>query len=414
MRLRQILVVLVVALALLVPLPALAEETATPSPEATPATGTTDGSITGQVTNGTPDGGSVAGLTVTLDRYQGMNLEQTYTTTTDEDGNFAFTDLPVNEQEVYLPHVTYADVQYVAQMVLLSQEPQSTVTLTVYETTNDPSVITLESRGVIISGADKPNSMIETFEILSLTNRSDRAYIGNDGVVLQVPLPKGTTQIIQQPGFDFGQPRVEDGVLTTTGAVLPGNSDAMFAYLVPYSGTKATLEFGSIMPTSALSVLVEEDTFEISSPAMQDAGTAEIAGRRYHVLTVERPVVGDVVSVNVSNLPRGGTGDSRRGPLFAGIAAVVGLAIAGALAFQLVRQRRQTAQLALAGGGTLPTAPEDLEDERLALAAELNQLEEEHASGKVSDEIYEQEREEILEELRVISRRLRGVEDTGA
>ncbi|MBX6342166.1 MAG: hypothetical protein IRY97_06890, partial [Thermomicrobiaceae bacterium] len=66
MRTRWLLF-LVALLALLVPLPALAEGT---------------GSVSGTVANGTAGGGPVGGLTVKLTRYQGMNVLQEYTATT--------------------------------------------------------------------------------------------------------------------------------------------------------------------------------------------------------------------------------------------------------------------------------------------------------------------------------------------
>lgn len=421
MILRRSLAALVLALALVIPLPALAEDAATPGPgsAATPAATpvvTGDGVISGKVTNGTPDGGSVAGLEVTLTRYQQMQPTDEYTATTSEDGSFRFEDLPVNQGEGYIATVTYADAEYHSSLILLFENPDATADLTVYEPTEDPSVIQIASRGVIIAGADRMAGALEVFEIVSLDNTSDRAYVGQDGSVLRVPLPEGATQIIQQPqsGFNFGQVRFEEGTLITTGTVTPGSHDAMFAYLVPYEGTKATLEIGTAQPTDALSVLIEADTFKISSPSMQDAGTANIGGTVYQVLSAEQPVVGDVIAVTVDDLPKPGSAESDRGTLYAGIAAAVGLVVAGGLMVQVVRRRRQVA--ATEAGSVvldLPDDPEGLEAERLALAAELNRLDEERAAGQVDEETYQQERAEILEDLRAISRRMRGLEDAG-
>lgn len=422
MTLRRSLVALLVALALMIPFTALAED-ATPdttggaaTPAAAPAA-TGDGVISGTVTNGTPGGGSVAGLEVKLTRYQEMQPTDEYTTTTGEDGSFRFENLPVNEGEGFIAAVTYQGYDYFSPLLLLTEEPQATADLTVYEPTDDPSVIEIASRGVIIAGANSEVGALEIFEIISLDNSSDRAYVGQDGTVLRIPLPPGATQIIQQPqsGFNFGQLRFEDGHLITTGIITPGSHDAMFAYLVPYEGTKATLEIGTAQPTDALSVLIENDTYNISSPSMQDAGTANIAGTMYRVISAEQPVVGDVIAVTVDGLPRPGSSDSDRGPLYAGIAAVVGLAVAGGLTVQAVRRRRQPAP-AVAGDAArdLPDDPEGLEAERLELAAELNRLEEERARGEIDEETYQEERAEILEELRAISRRMRGLEDSGA
>jgi chromosome segregation ATPase len=83
-----------------------------------------------------------------------------------------------------------------------------------------------------------------------------------------------------------------------------------------------------------------------------------------------------------------------------------------------VVQRRQ---LATAGGGEAAVEggstdsdtgdTEDLERERLALASELNKLEADFERGDIDEETYNAERDEILEQLRLISLRMRGLED---
>lgn len=423
MKVRRFPLVLVVVFALLVPLPVLAQETATPdttttaatpaaSPVATPAA-TGDGVISGKIQNGTPDGGSVEGLTVTLTRFRGTTQVPQGSVTTGPDGSFEFTDLPVNEGEAFLATVTYEGVEYSSDLQVLSENPNSTANIAVYEPTDDPSVLTIQSRGLVIAGANRETSAIEVFEIISLDNNSHRAYVGQDGKVLTIPLPPGATQIIPQPGFYFGMPEYENNTLVTTGAITPGSHDAMFAYLVPYSGTKKVLDIGTAMPTGSLSILVPVESLKVSSPSMQDAGTARIADTEYHVLSTENPVVGDVIAVTVSDLPKPASSDASRGPLYAAIAAVVGLSIAGALIYQVIRRRQQPALAAATGGSSsiaLDADPERLEDERLALAEELNQLEEEYAAGKIDQETYDLERAEILEEMRTISRRMRGLE----
>lgn len=419
MSLHRSLVVLLLVLTLVAPLPALAEDGATPgsspvagTPAATPAA-TGNGVIAGTVKNGTPGGGGVGGLEVRLTRFRGTTQAEESTTTTAQDGTFRFERLPVNQGEAFVVTVRYQGVDYYSDVIALADNPETTTEIAVYEPTDDASVLAIASRGIIIAGADRERGALEIFEIVSLDNTSDRAYVGRDGAVLRIPLPQGATQIIQQPGFNFGQPEVRDGALVTTGAITPGSHDAMFAYLLPYEGRSLTFEIGTAQPTDALSVLIEDGTYEIASPSMQDAGTATIGDTTYRVLTVERPVVGDVVAVTVSDLPRPGSGNSARGPLYAGIAAVLGLVVAGGLMWQTVRRRREAAAVGAGAGTVLPDDPAGLEDERLALAAELNRLDEEHAAGQIDDATYQQERDEILEDLRAISRRLRGLEDSG-
>ena len=415
MTVRRALVLLAVAAALLLPLSARAAGgTPTPvtdsaTPGATPTTG--PGTITGTVKNGTPKGGSVAGIPVKLDLYAGTTLIQTYNTTTAQDGTYGFKDLPVVSGEGYIATATFKNVPYQSDLVQLTQDEHSTADISVYEPTTDPKSISIVARGMVIAGVEQGSPLLDVFEIVSVDNTTDHAYIGANNVVLQVPLPEGATQIIPQPGFNFGDVSVQNGQLITTGAIAPGNQDAMFAYLVPYSGTSITLKVGSTMPTASFSVLVQQGTYSISSPAMHDGGTANISDIEYHVITADHPVVGDVVAVSVGGLPRnGGSPDSTRGPLYAGLAAALGLLAAGGLVFQTVRRRRLAAS---AAGSALVDTPTGPEEQRLNLASELNQLDEERAAGNIDEETYRRDREEILEELRAISRRLHGIEDAG-
>jgi hypothetical protein len=252
---------------------------------------------------------------------------------------------------------------------------------------------------------------LDLFEIISLENTSHLAFIGSKGAVLTVPLPAGAAQIIPQPGFNFGQPHLDGNKLITTGAITPGSQDAMFAYVVPYTGSKTILNIGTNQPTGSLSVLIKKGSYKMSSPSMHDAGTVDLGGTTYQVLSLDNPVVGDIVAVTVTGLPKGGasTSDSNRGTLYAAIAAGVGLLVAAGLIFQLVRRRRHAALVAAGAGGAAITESHSPEDERLALAAELNQLDDDHAAGKVDDETYARARQEIMDELREISRGMHGL-----
>jgi hypothetical protein len=376
------------------------------------------GSISGTVSNGTPGGGSPAGLKVTLSRFDGMNLAEELTATTDNQGRYSFSGLPINANEAFIARVTYLGVEYPGTMVLLSDNANPTVDIKIYETTNDPSVISLDSRGVIIAGAEPDLRLLDVFEILALTNKADRTYIGNNGEVLRLPLPDGTAQITPQPGFDFGDARIDRGALVTTGAIPPGQQNAMLSYSIPYQGTSATVTIGTGTPTQTLRVLTRAGTFDLESPALNDSGTVDVSGDEYHVLSVDKPIVGDTITVKVSKLPKAGSGgESSNGPLFAGIAAGVGLLAAGALVVLTLRRRslRLAPAMARASVATAPLAsPGALEDERLALATRLNELDEERAADRIDEQEYEVNRQALLSEIRALSRRNRGLEDVGA
>jgi hypothetical protein len=363
-----------------------------------------NGVISGRVQNGTAGGGPVGSLTVTLRHFAGMQLAEERQTQTGPDGSFRFDGLPTSPQDAYLVVVRYAGVDYVSGMVQLHQQPEQTVDLTVYETTTDPSTVRIASRSLVIAGASPELRAVDIMDILIVENSGDRTYLGDrSGVVLSIPLPRGAQEIRPQPGFDYGQPRLEDGVLLTTGPLPPGSRTVVLSYTVPYEGTRATLSIGTAMPTSTLRALVRDGTYRLSSRSLIDTGTVEVSGVTYRVLVVDAPVVGDMHVVQVSGLPRTGLlFDLPTGPIIALAVGLAGLIAAAVLTVIVLPRRRvgtETGRAAI--------------DERLQLAAELNRLDEARAAGELDETAYQEQRSAVLARLRQLVAREQGVEGSG-
>lgn len=394
---RRLLALLFVAFLFAIPLSASAETT---------------GTISGTVTNGTPGGGSVAGLPVTLYEYQGMNVVKQYTGTTDDSGKYVFKDVPVVDGEGYIAHVSYSNVDYPGTLLLMPQNAGKADAIKVYEPSTDPSIISLDSRSIVVNGADPGSRLVSLFEILAVSNKSDHAYIGQNGVVLRLGLPDGAAQITPQPGFEFGNPKIENGTLITTGAIVPGEQTALIAYSLPYTGTSKTVTIGTAMPTQNERFLVKDGTYDISSQVFNNAGLVDVSGDKYHVLSVDKPIVGDTLSVDILGLPNaGGSGESNRGPLYAAIGAGVLVIVAGVLVFLVLRRRRRNPTMARADAGAASGVNGHVDEERLALAAQLNQLDERRAAGTIDDVEYQNSRQQVMHELRDIMLKGRGLDD---
>jgi hypothetical protein len=374
------------------------------------------GSVRGVVSNGTEDGEDVAGLEVELLRFEAMDVAEEFSTAVADDGSYEFTDLPINQGEAYLATVNYEGVEFRSGMILLTQEPDAERDITIYEQTDDRSVLRIISRGVVIAGADPDTGMIDILEIIALENESDRVFVGDEqGQVLRLAMPQDASAISPQPGFDFGQMHFDGDVLVSTGAVIPGSHNPMISYQIPYEGTSGTLNIGTAMETGTLRVLVQEDTFNLSSQVLEPAGQAQVGSDNYDVLAVDRPVVGDSFSVRISGLPRENWNlPMEMSTFLASIAAGVGLVIGTVLIYQVVQRRRLVPGTGT-GAGEVPIgdmSADELEKERIELASELNNLESDYERGDLDEETYQAERDEILQELRQISLRMRGLEDS--
>lgn len=370
------------------------------------ATAQENGTIQGTIQNGTPGGGSVAGLTVTLRHFSGMQLVNEQEAKVADDGSYRFEGLPTGNQDAYFVVVRYAGVEYFSPMVQLNQQPNQTVDVTVYEVTEDPRNVRINSRSVVLAGASPELRVLDIMDILLIENSGDRTYVGDrSGVVLRIPLPPGAQEISPQPGFDYGQLRLENTTLITTGPLPPGSHTVVLSYTVPYQGTRATLNLGTAMPTGTLRVLVREGTYQLSSRSLIDTGTVEVSGVSYRVLAVDAPVAGDNHMVQVSGLPRTGLmSNLPLGVVIAVLVGLVGVAIAVVLTVLVLRRRRALAETM--------TEPERT-DERVRLAAELNKLDEARAAGTVGEAEYAARRSELLTQLRQLVLREQGAQGEG-
>ncbi|HVX29631.1 MAG TPA: hypothetical protein VHA53_04055 [Nitrolancea sp.] len=341
-----------------------------------------------------------------------MNIVKQYTGTTDDSGKYVFKDVPIVDGEGYIAHVSYLNVDYPGTLLLMPQDAGKADTIKVYEPSTDPSIISLDSRSIVVNGADPKQRLVSLFEILAVSNKSDHAFIGKDGVVLRLGLPDGAAQITPQPGFEFGNPRIENGTLVTTGAISPGEQTALIAYSLPYTGTHKTVTIGTAMPTQNERFLVKDGTYDISSQVFNDAGLVDVSGDKYHVLSVDKPIVGDTLSVDILGLPKAGGGsESSRGPLYAAIGAGVLVIVAGVLVFLVLRRRSGKVDLSQVEINVPASMDGRFDDERLALAAQLNQLDERRAAGSIDDVEYQNSRQQVMQELRGLMLKQRGLDD---
>lgn len=378
------------------------------------------GRIFGQVTNGTEGGGDVEGLEVVLTRFQQMDPVETFTAEVHSDGSYEFDDLPVLDNEAFLAQVNYQDIEFTSGMILLSQQPETEREITVYEQTSDPSVLQIVSRGIVIANADSEVGMIEILEIIAVENNADRVYVGDDdGEVLRLAMPENASEVAPQPGFDYGQLFFDEdrpNVLVSTGPVLPGSHNPMISYRVPYEGTSGRLSVGTAMQTDMLRVLVREDTYDISSQLLEPAGIQQVGSDNYNVLAIDSPVVGDSFVVDVSGLPRENWNlPVDTSTLLASLAAGVGLVVGAVLIYQVVQRRQAAAPKSEGAEGNDAEIDDmdtdELERERLELASELNKLEADYERGDMDEDSYIAERDQILDDLRKISMRMRGLDE---
>ncbi len=373
------------------------------------------GKVDGQILNGTKDAkpSTTAGLTVTLlSVAQGATGMISSTAQTDANGHFAFSNLSTLTTTQYLATTSYAGIPYYSD-VFSFQENQTTIPLsmTVYETTTDPSVVRVAQTHIIM---DIETRLLNVTEVLVVQGTSDRVLVGATAdnphkPTLIVPIIPGATdaQFSNPPDAD-GTTLQSDGVLTYTQRLYPndnpGNSLVMH-YTVPFNPPSYSFDLKLPYDTATLRILAA-DVGETIQASQLGAPTPFLApgGSRFIQLSGSDLKAGSTVSVTMTNLPAtvAPAPGSATAPaptaaptnnnlqLVGGaVLAIAALAAIGLLLYPVLRRRR--AQPAAVEPSTA--------DRRMELLQAMADLDDDFEAGKISEAEYKEERARLKAEL---------------
>jgi hypothetical protein len=258
------------------------------------ATSSGSGVIEGRVVNGTAGGPEVgAGITVTLHTLEGETEGPSLQTVTDAAGTFRFEGLDTNPDIEYWPDATYLGVLYNDDTPYQFTAGQTTLAavLTVYETTEDDSAITLDSAHFIMESFGQ---VLRISEIHLYGNSGDRTYVGHtDGkgqrTTLFIPLPANAVGV----AFDQDTPTdrfIEvDGGMLDTEPVPPGQETALayFSYHLVVTGSSMPLERSFAYPVTMLNILAAQPGLAVRSDQLQDMGPQAFQNVTYDMLALQ-------------------------------------------------------------------------------------------------------------------------------
>ena len=185
-----------------------------------------DGRISGTVSAGTA-GAELDGLTarlVVLEDAAVVGDEQTAV----RDGRFAFT-VPATVRRTYLVAIRYQGVQYITPPVVLSpDQPDTTVDLTLFDTTNEAPDLRILETIVTVVALDRSTGelWLQREDVVSLPG--DRVFVGDEsGVTLRIPAPEGAVEV------EGG--KLEGEVISISMPLRPGDRNAIVTtYAVRY------------------------------------------------------------------------------------------------------------------------------------------------------------------------------------
>ncbi len=359
-----------------------------------------NGLVEGQVRQGTPDGGVINTLAVTLTAYVNFEPAQTLTTTTDAEGRFTFGALATDEGVVYQAETIYADIRYTSNIITLTPlTPTLSVDLPVYETIDDDSGIAISRANWLLD--QEPGALI-IGQVFNFANSLDRTFIGKavEGLAqpatLALTVPEGATDIQFQDGVLGGRYQQVGTRIYDIVPVPPGGDirQIVLQYRLPFADDSATLEQQFAYRVGQLNLLIPElPNVQTNVIGLTQSETQTIQGVNYRVWVGDN--ISGPVQVALSGLTPTGSADTIRlapdgtvlpsstppleNTVLLAVGAVLLLGLAVAAYLPLRKQGRLDRMAAL-------------QQEKTALVQHIARVDDQHANGELPTQVWAQER----------------------
>ncbi len=284
--------------------------------------------LSGTVTNSTlsrPE----AGLPVQIVSHSATDAT-VMADTTDANGQFSFNlpETPSSEIPILIS-TRYLGVDYTSDRVT---DPTALIEILVYETSEDPSDLSVVSHHLIVDAATNQASQIYIFR-----NDSDRTYKTGTGHGhgIELPLPQNVTQFFEGPQGLHNH----GSTLVDARPVPPGGIQLAYSFELPPDRQFAQ---HLVFDTQSVDLLVTPTDTPITQTSLEDIGPITLGQREYRRLGAKNLRRGQHIAFTVGGptfSDQGGWATEKNGPWILGSVALIALL---AVVFIKVGQRRQT------------------------------------------------------------------------
>ena len=213
------------------------------------------------------------------------------------DGSYSFADVPVAPEQDYVVYVTYNEQFFISDVLPGDQLlVENTIDLTLYETTDDTSVISVNQIDTTIArdqlDVGELTSGLVFNQRIRFTNDSDRQFSltaptesGVQGVVsLLIQLPPGAILLspLNDPRFLVVQ---EQYALVYADPIPPGETDIAIAYFLPYESEAVIDQPFQYPVVGEVNVYVAPSNIDLVSDMLLPTESQTIGGIDYRVFS---------------------------------------------------------------------------------------------------------------------------------
>ena len=358
--------------------------------------------VRGQVINGTADAEIPEALSVLM-LITGADgrLAGTGQANADSDGDFVFENVQVEDGSTYTVSVDHLGVFYGTSLTHdnLAEE----LTLTVYETTRDASVIHVERQVMVIAAVDKDNQSVSAIEFVRLVNPSDRTLLPDLTNLEQISflrfaLPPNPAELNVQSNLPGGDIVSIGTGFALTSPVVPGAHSIDFSYVFPYEEDTVSYRQSLVQGAGIFQVLMPETFPDMAVSNLTSVDPVNIQDTSYRAYEVRDLPQGQGLQVEITGLPLPGAltrfSNTITGGRFWQIAipSALGVTLAFILLWGLIRGYRPNSGV---DGQSMASAALD-PAERAAVVRAVAALDLQYQEGHIPESDYRAQRQGLL------------------
>jgi hypothetical protein len=368
----------------------------TPSEDLTTTPGVNSGSINVALINGS--GGSIPdGQKITLegfDKDSSGNYQKSMelAATVKKDGSYLFKDIEAPLDRAFLVITSWGGVEYSSEPIFVTSGTKDfSVQLTIYDKTDDPSVLSFSQVHLFFSSPTQ--DAINITELFFVNNPGNKVVtVSYDGTTIPfINIPNSASNL----NYQLSQGSAQLLNATNGFALLPGAEKQygfVASFSMPYSKS-LKFEQNFSLPVASLTVLTPQG-MRLRGEQLIDAGTQDMQGQTYQIFQANKIASGGMVTLTISGKPGDAKGFSldRQTLVLIGI-GVVGILLIGAGVYLYLhdraRLRRENTE------DEEPVEIDALGDDRENIMDAMIALDDQYKAGEIPKEAYEKRRLEL-------------------
>lgn len=225
---------------------------------------------------------------------------------TDENGQFRFEGLPLDEQLIFLPGANRNEIHYPGPRIRLAENlARQMVRLAVYDASEGPSPLETKSHSIVVRAE---TGLLKVSETLVVSNPSNYSYVGdgaaaNDApATLRLNIPSDFLKVTFNEEFFGRQFHLVDGALQTEIPWVPGEKKIELTYYLPFETGRLSLRRVLELPSQNVSVSVYRAGIERIECNLTSVPSASDAQASYSSDGRQLPA-GHVLAIDLGGLP---------------------------------------------------------------------------------------------------------------